>query len=208
MICARAASLDWHGDGITPWSISEKATLEVIPFIASNYRRDKIWLRRTKPSKREYQAGRFGGQVPSVALATAPDQRPSREQERFGSHKGIASQVAIFLAKLLMSNSHVEARQQLLSSCVAMFLTLRSLWPSTTLGACFNLRYSPAFALAICMDESVALRRKECGVGPNALQTLCVLCQACANKFEYSFADPCSHVTCYITQGVGPTRSG
>merc|ERR1712050_709222 len=27
----------------------------VIPFIASNYRRDKIWLRRTKPSKREYQ---------------------------------------------------------------------------------------------------------------------------------------------------------
>lgn len=32
-------------------------TLQVIPFIASNYRRDKIWLRRTKPSKREYQAG-------------------------------------------------------------------------------------------------------------------------------------------------------
>ena len=27
----------------------------VIPFIASNFRRDKIWLRRTKPSKREYQ---------------------------------------------------------------------------------------------------------------------------------------------------------
>eukprot|EP00450_Noctiluca_scintillans_P024711 CAMPEP_0194525362 /NCGR_PEP_ID=MMETSP0253-20130528/60816_1 /TAXON_ID=2966 /ORGANISM="Noctiluca scintillans" /LENGTH=178 /DNA_ID=CAMNT_0039370083 /DNA_START=24 /DNA_END=556 /DNA_ORIENTATION=- len=28
---------------------------KVIPFIASNYRRDKIWLRRTKPTKREYQ---------------------------------------------------------------------------------------------------------------------------------------------------------
>lgn len=28
---------------------------KVIAFIASNYRRDKIWLRRTKPSKREYQ---------------------------------------------------------------------------------------------------------------------------------------------------------
>ena len=27
---------------------------KVIPFIASNYRKDKIWLRRTKPSKREY----------------------------------------------------------------------------------------------------------------------------------------------------------
>ena len=25
---------------------------KVIPFIASNYRKDKIWLRRTKPSKR------------------------------------------------------------------------------------------------------------------------------------------------------------
>ncbi|CAD7927084.1 unnamed protein product [Amoebophrya sp. A25] len=28
---------------------------KVIPFLASNFRRDKIWLRRTKPSKREYQ---------------------------------------------------------------------------------------------------------------------------------------------------------
>merc|ERR1712062_327414 len=27
---------------------------KVIPFTASNYRKDKIWLRRTKPSKREY----------------------------------------------------------------------------------------------------------------------------------------------------------
>ena len=28
---------------------------KVIPFIASNYRKDKIWLRRSKPSQREYQ---------------------------------------------------------------------------------------------------------------------------------------------------------
>lgn len=27
----------------------------IIPFIASQYKKDKIWLRRTKPSKREYQ---------------------------------------------------------------------------------------------------------------------------------------------------------
>lgn len=27
----------------------------VIPYVASNYRRDKIWLRRTKPDKRRYQ---------------------------------------------------------------------------------------------------------------------------------------------------------
>lgn len=27
----------------------------MIPYIASHYRKDKIWLRRTKPSKREYQ---------------------------------------------------------------------------------------------------------------------------------------------------------
>jgi len=27
---------------------------KIIPFIASNYRKDKIWLRRTKPSKRDY----------------------------------------------------------------------------------------------------------------------------------------------------------
>lgn len=59
----------------------------VIPFIASNYRRDKIWLRRTKPSKREYQ-------------------------------------------------------------------------------------------IVVAIDNSRSM--KECGVGPNALQTLCVLCQALA----------------------------
>ena len=29
---------------------------KVIPYIASGYRKDKIWLRRTKPSKRQYQA--------------------------------------------------------------------------------------------------------------------------------------------------------
>jgi midasin len=28
---------------------------QVIPYIASHFRRDKIWLRRTKPNKRNYQ---------------------------------------------------------------------------------------------------------------------------------------------------------
>ena len=31
------------------------AMRKVIPYIASGFRKDKIWLRRTKPSKREYQ---------------------------------------------------------------------------------------------------------------------------------------------------------
>lgn len=29
--------------------------MQVIPYIASHYRKDKIWLRRTKPNKRDYQ---------------------------------------------------------------------------------------------------------------------------------------------------------
>lgn len=29
--------------------------LQVIPYVASHYRKDKIWLRRTRPSKRDYQ---------------------------------------------------------------------------------------------------------------------------------------------------------
>ena len=29
----------------------------VIPYIASGFRKDKIWLRRTKPAKRDYQVG-------------------------------------------------------------------------------------------------------------------------------------------------------
>lgn len=28
---------------------------KVIPYIASQFRKDKIWLRRTKPNKRQYQ---------------------------------------------------------------------------------------------------------------------------------------------------------
>ena len=28
---------------------------QVIPYIASQFRKDKIWLRRTRPSKRQYQ---------------------------------------------------------------------------------------------------------------------------------------------------------
>ena len=28
---------------------------KVIPYIVSQFRKDKIWLRRTKPSKRQYQ---------------------------------------------------------------------------------------------------------------------------------------------------------
>lgn len=27
----------------------------IIPYIASNFQNDRIWLRRTKPNKREYQ---------------------------------------------------------------------------------------------------------------------------------------------------------
>lgn len=29
--------------------------MQVIPYIASHYRKDKIWLRRTRPNKRNYQ---------------------------------------------------------------------------------------------------------------------------------------------------------
>jgi midasin (ATPase involved in ribosome maturation) len=28
---------------------------KIIPFIASDFKKDKIWLRRTKPNKREFQ---------------------------------------------------------------------------------------------------------------------------------------------------------
>lgn len=31
------------------------SVFQVIPYIASQFRKDKIWLRRTKPAKREYQ---------------------------------------------------------------------------------------------------------------------------------------------------------
>ena len=37
-----------------PW-IPLSLLVQIIPYIASQFRKDKIWLRRTKPSKRQYQ---------------------------------------------------------------------------------------------------------------------------------------------------------
>ncbi len=46
------ASLLHRGDYRTGKRLNMR---KVIPYIASQFRKDKIWLRRTKPSKREYQ---------------------------------------------------------------------------------------------------------------------------------------------------------
>lgn len=37
------------------WTLVELSNVQVIPYIASHFRKDKIWLRRTKPNKRNYQ---------------------------------------------------------------------------------------------------------------------------------------------------------
>jgi midasin (ATPase involved in ribosome maturation) len=42
---------------------------KVIPYIASNFRKDKIWLRRTKPHSREYLVLLALDDSESVALA-------------------------------------------------------------------------------------------------------------------------------------------
>ena len=49
---------------------------KVIPYIASGFKKDKIWLRRTKPSKRQYQVwGPAGGPGCTVMGVVAPAQR-------------------------------------------------------------------------------------------------------------------------------------
>jgi midasin len=45
--------------------------LQVVPYIASGYRRDKIWLRRTKPSARHYQLLLAVDDSESMALSGA-----------------------------------------------------------------------------------------------------------------------------------------
>ena len=42
---------EYRGDYKTGKKLNLK---KIIPFIASNYRKDKIWLRRTEPSERNY----------------------------------------------------------------------------------------------------------------------------------------------------------
>ena len=44
-------SAEYRGD----YKTGKKLNLrKIIPFIASNYRKDRIWLRRTEPSQRNY----------------------------------------------------------------------------------------------------------------------------------------------------------
>lgn len=50
--CARDVPPLHRGDYRTGKRLNMR---KVIPYIASQFRKDKIWLRRTKPSKREYQ---------------------------------------------------------------------------------------------------------------------------------------------------------
>jgi midasin len=42
---------EYRGDYKTGKKLNLK---KIIPFIASNYRKDRIWLRRTEPSERNY----------------------------------------------------------------------------------------------------------------------------------------------------------
>lgn len=51
-VCVCDVSLLHRGDYRTGKRLNMR---KVIPYIASQFRKDKIWLRRTKPSKREYQ---------------------------------------------------------------------------------------------------------------------------------------------------------
>lgn len=44
----------------------------IIPYIASDYKKDKIWLRRNKASRREYQ----------VVLAIGEKERGGRRKKR------------------------------------------------------------------------------------------------------------------------------
>jgi midasin len=44
-------SAEYRGDFRTGKKLNLR---KIIPFIASNYRKDRIWLRRTEPSERNY----------------------------------------------------------------------------------------------------------------------------------------------------------
>jgi len=50
--CHYVSFLTFRGDYRTGKRLNMR---KVIPYIASQFRKDKIWLRRTKPSKRQYQ---------------------------------------------------------------------------------------------------------------------------------------------------------
>ena len=61
---------------------------KVIPYIASQFRKDKIWLRRTKPSKREYQICLAIDDSSSMVDSSSPS-NPKRSLLCFCKKKGI-----------------------------------------------------------------------------------------------------------------------
>ena len=119
------------------WIATEKLfqSLQVIPFIASNYRRDKIWLRRTKPSKREYQAGDW-----------LEDIWPPSPGKNWTSHgKGLFC-LRAFLQIHLKAGAHNSPRYtEMLTEATAFWMNFvvvtscRLLWPLITLAACSDL---------------------------------------------------------------------
>lgn len=90
LILAPTLATKMRGDFRTGKRLNIK---RIIPYIASNYKRDKIWMRRTQPSRRAYQ----------ILLAVDDSKSMS---ERSGSHLAFAT-----LALVAKSLSMLEAGQ-------------------------------------------------------------------------------------------------
>jgi midasin (ATPase involved in ribosome maturation) len=60
----------------------------VIPYIASHFRKDRIWLRRTKPAKREYKI--------AIAVDDSSSMSDNRSKELAFESLALVSQVKVF----------------------------------------------------------------------------------------------------------------
>lgn len=59
----------------------------IIPYIASHFRKDRIWLRRTKPAKREYKI--------AIAVDDSSSMADNRSKELAFESLALVSQVSI-----------------------------------------------------------------------------------------------------------------
>ena len=121
----------------------------MIPFIASNYRRDKIWLRRTKPSKREYQAeSRSASFSILINGYQCQDLTGNKIWDAIDGRQRRGKTVIEKPGPLAKDRAQLELtglgtlggpRGALLAREISKACFFRLLWPSTTRGACSGL---------------------------------------------------------------------
>eukprot|EP01015_Nassula_variabilis_P003581 TRINITY_DN1241_c0_g2_i5.p1 TRINITY_DN1241_c0_g2~~TRINITY_DN1241_c0_g2_i5.p1 ORF type:complete len:1010 (-),score=318.66 TRINITY_DN1241_c0_g2_i5:37-3066(-) len=164
MVFAPTVTAALKGDYRTGKRLNMK---KIIPYIASNYRKDKIWMRRSKPSKRNYQ------------ILLALDDSLSMKEQKVG-YLALQS-----LVTLSMALSKLEVGQVGIASISDGMDLLHQFEKPLTTSDCRNIMshfsfnyesaYSADLALPKFLNSSVDLFKKAQNQGSDSAHQICFI---------------------------------